>query len=51
MVDTFHFVLNFSGLKPNLSKCVISGIGVLKGIQVEVCGMRCVDVKNDTLKI
>ena len=42
MVDTFHFFSDFSGLKPNLSKCEITGIGVLKGVQVVVCGMRCV---------
>ena len=51
MVDTFHLFSEFSGLKPNLSKCEITGIGVLKGVQVAVCGMRCVDLKNDTLKI
>ena len=51
MVDTFHLFLEFSGLKPNLSKREITGIGVLKGVQVAVCGMRCVDLKNDTLKI
>ena len=50
MVDTFHF-LDFSRLKPNLSKCEITGIGVLKGVQVAVCSMRWVDLKNDTLKI
>ena len=51
MVDTFHLFSEFSGLKPNLSKSEITGIGVLKGVQVAVCGMRCVDLKNDTLKI
>ena len=51
MVDAFHLFSEFSGLKPNLSKCEITGIGVLKGVQVAVCGMRCVDLKNDTLKI
>ena len=51
MVDTFHLFSEFSGLKPNLSKCWITAIGVLKGVQVVVCGMRCVDLKNDTLKI
>ena len=45
MVDTFPFFLDFSGLKPNLSKCEITGIGVLKGAQVEVCGMCCIDLK------
>ena len=51
MVDTFHLFLEFSGLKPNLSKCEITGIGVLKGVQIVVCGVRCLDLKNDTLKI
>ena len=51
LVGTFHLFSEFSGLKPNLSKCQITGIGVLKGVQVAVCGMRFVDLKNDTLKI
>ena len=51
MVDTFHLFSEFSGLKPNLSKCEITGIGVLKRVQVAVCRMRCVDLKNDTLEI
>ena len=51
MVDTFHLFSDFSGLKLNLSKCEITGIKVLQGVQVEVCGMRCVDLKNDTFKI
>ena len=51
MVDTFHLFSEFSGLKPNLSKFETTGIGVLKGVQVAVCGMRCVDLKNDTFKI
>ena len=51
MFDTFHLFSEFPGLKPNLSKCEITGIGVLKGVQVAVCGMRCLDLKNDTLKI
>ena len=46
MVDTFHLFSEFSGLKPNLSKCEITGIGVLKEVQVAVCGMRCVDLKK-----
>ena len=41
----------FSGLKPNLRKSEIVGIGVLKEVQVAVCGMRCIDLNIDTLKI
>ena len=52
MVDTFFFFFKyFSGLKPYLTKSEIAGIGVLIGVQVEVCGMRCIDLNVDTLKI
>ena len=27
------------------------GIGVLKGVQMAVCGMGCIDLNDDTLKI
>ena len=36
MVDTFHLFSDLSGLKPNLSKFEITGIGVLKRVQVAV---------------
>ena len=51
MVDTFHLFSDFPGLKPNLPKCEITRIGVLKGVQLAVCGMRCAGLKNSTLKI
>ena len=35
--DTFCF---YSGLKPNNSKCEIAGIDVLKGVSIELCGMK-----------
>ena len=41
----------FSGLKPNLIKSEIDGIRVLKGVQVAVCGMRCIDLNINMLKI
>ena len=41
----------FSGLKPNSTKSEIVGIGFLKGVQLGVCGMRCVNLNNDTLKV
>ena len=46
-----NFFSDSSRLKPNLSKCEIIGIGVLKGFQVTVCGRCCVDLNNNTLKI
>ena len=50
MVDTFYFFL-LSWIKIKLKKSEIAGIGVLKGVQVAVCGLRCIDVNNDILKI
>ena len=41
----------FFELKPSLTKSEIAGIGILKGVQVAVCCMHCVDLNNDTLKI
>ena len=43
------FFSHFSGLKPNLAET--AGIGVLKEVQVAVCGMRCIDLNIITLKI
>ena len=42
---------NISGLKPNTTKCEIADIGVLNGVQVALCGMKCVNLNNETVKI
>ena len=41
----------FSGLKPNKIKCKIAGICGLNGVQVALCGMKCVNLNNETVKI
>ena len=51
MINSFHIFSRFSGLRPNLSKCEIAGIGVLKGVKVAVCDIQCVDLVLDTIKI
>ena len=51
MVNSFHIFSHFSGLRPNLTKCEIAGIGVLKEVKVVVCSMQCVDLVLDTIKI
>ena len=51
MINCFNIFMCFSGLKPNLSKCEIAGIGSLKGVKVAVCGMNCIDLTTETLKI
>ena len=51
LLEAFHACSFFSGLKPNKSKCEIAGIGLLKGVNVALCGMECVNLENDTIKI
>ena len=51
LFDVFHNFSLFSGLKPNKSKCEIAGISVLKGVQVALCGMQCIDLNESTIKI
>ena len=42
---------DFSRLKPNKTKCDNAVIDVLNGVQVALCGMNCVNLNNETLKI
>ena len=51
MVNSFHILSSSYGLRPNLSKCEIAGIGLLKGVKVAVCGIQSVDLVLDTIKI
>ena len=51
LINTFATFSKYSGLKPNHEKCEIAGIGVLKRLKVAVCGMKCIDLCNDTIKI
>ena len=46
--DTFSI---YSSLKPNKSKCEIAGIGVLKWVSMELCGMECLDLTKNSVKI
>ena len=41
----------FSGLEKNLPKSEIVDVGALEGVQVAVCGMHCIDLNTDRLKI
>ena len=50
VAQIFEHFLIFSGLKQNKSKCKIVGIGVLKGVQMALCGIECANPKNNTIK-
>ena len=51
LVKTFTLFSSFSGLKPNISKCEICGLGPLKGVEMAVCGMQTVDLTKGAIKI
>ena len=50
-MNIFDTYSKFSGLKPNKSKCEITGIGALKGMQVALCGMRGTDLVPNIVKM
>ena len=45
LLNIFSYYSKFSGLKPNFLKCEIAEIGSLKGVEVAVCGIKCVNLK------
>ena len=51
LIDNFNQFYHLSGLKDNIKKCEIAGIGSLKGVTNAVCGLKFVDLSNDTIKI
>ena len=40
-----------SGLSPDTTKCDIASIGTLKGVNVALCGMKCLNLTKETVKI
>ena len=51
LINSFNQFYHFSRLKANIGKCEIAGIGSLKGFTEAVCGLKSVDLSNDTIKI
>ena len=51
LMKTFKLFSKFSGLKPNILKCEVAGIGSLKGARMAVCGIKCTDLTTETIKI
>ena len=48
---SFDIFSTFSGLKPNKSKCKTAGLGALKEVKLALCGMECIDLVFNTIKI
>ena len=42
---------HFSNLCPNMSKCEITNIESLKGVETTVCGMQYIDLIKESVKI
>ena len=51
VLNNFNITSQFSGLKINKSKCEVAGIGVMKGVKVALCGVECVNLLTNTIKI
>ena len=41
----------FSGLKINDANCEIAGIGIKKGVKMALCGMECIDLMDEVIKV
>ena len=50
-IKTFDKFSLFSRLKINNVKCEIAGIGVKKGFEMALCGMDCIYLMEDVIKI
>ena len=50
-MKTIKLFSKFSGLKPNILTCEVAGIGALKEIKMAVCGIKCIDLTTETIKI
>ena len=51
LINCFNIFSSYSGLQPNFSNCEFSGMGSLKGVKKAVCGLTCIDLLNDSMKI
>ena len=51
LMNELNISSNFLGLKPNKTKFETAGIGVLNGVQVALCGIKCVNLNNETVEI
>ena len=51
VIKAFDKFSLFSGYKINNTKGEIVGIGVKKGVNMALCGMDCIDLMEDVIKI
>ena len=51
VIKTFDKFSLFPELKINNAKCKIAGTGVKIGVKIALCGMDCIDLTEDVIKI
>ena len=51
LLNTINYFSSFTGLKPSPSKCEVAGIGALKGVNVAICRIKCIDLTKEAIKI
>ena len=51
LINSFGQFHHFLGLKANIEKCEIAGIGSVKRVTEGVCGLKCVDLSDETIKL
>ena len=51
LLSTINYFSSFTGVKRNLFKCEVAGIGALKGVKVTICVIKCIDFTKEAIKI
>ena len=51
VLNKFNIMSQISSLKINKSKCEVVGIRVIKGVKVTLCGVECVNLLTNNIKI
>ena len=51
VMKVFDIFSSFSGLKQNKSKCEVTGSGAVKEPKQALCGMKCINLRLNTVKI
>ena len=51
LINSFGQFYHFLGLKANIEKCEIAAIGSVKRVTEGVCGLKCVDLSDETIKL
>ena len=50
-MKTLKLFWKFSGIKPNILKSEVAGIGYLKEVKMAVCGIEYIDLTAETTEI